>query len=642
MSKNPPAQDRRERFKKLRDTGALPSPKGVAFAIVLLTQQENVEVGEVVRLVKSDPAIAGALLKFANAAQFGGGSHTASLNQAIVRLGLPRVRQIVLGVSLLNEYRVGYCSAFDYKTFWAQSLAAAIAAQEISSYINFSPDESFTCGLLAEIGRLALATVFPEEYGEILKSAVQLPAKELLNLEAERFGIDHREVAACLLEDWGLPMIFLQAVEYHEYPDQANFPLGSGAHALTQAIHFATLLGKACVADTTARWQLLPTLYHVGAQLGISVESMASTFDSVTATWQEWGAILQVSTAALPSLSEIEALGPLFLKEQERRGKGLTPNPAQFGVLIVSSNKSLLKEIRDELGNCNYAITETSTLSQVATGPGEGSEQLIIVDWLNGQHDAPALAQAPRWGNDKRPRHFIALLPAGQEQIIPRVIEAGFDDYIQQPLSGVTLRARLLFARKVLCLHEGIQIEREGVLRNADAAAHTNRRLLLDALTDPLTGLPNRRYGMDRLEQEGSLAASRGLPLCCLMIDIDHFKAVNDTHGHDVGDRVLCQVAKILLRAIRKEDVVFRYGGEEFLVLCPATPHKAAINLAERIRAAAATAYFGLLEPFFRVTVSIGMASYDANDANVEAMTKRADEALYRAKHAGRNRVVSA
>ena len=640
MSIDSDSGDRRERFKKLKDTATLPSPKGLAFAIILLTQQENVEVREIVRLVKSDPAIAGALLKFANAAKFGG-IHIASLNQAIIRLGLPRVRQIVLGVSLLNEYRVGYCKAFDYKTFWAQSLAAAIAAQEVSSYINFSPEESFTCGLLAEIGRLALATVFPDEYGEILQAARQLPTKELLNLETQRFGIDHREVAACLLEDWGLPMIFLQAVEHHEFPDQANFPLGSGAHALTQAIHFATLLGKACVADITARWQLLPTLYHVGAQLGISVESMASTFDSVTATWQEWGALLEVSTPVLPSLSEIEALGPLFLKEQERRGKGQASNPVQLGVLIVSSNKSLLKDIRNELSKSNYAITETATLGLAPTGPGEGSEQLIIYDWVNGAHDAPDLAQAPRWGNDKRPRHFIALLPAGQEPLIPKAIEAGFDDYIQMPLSGVTLRARLLFARKVLCLHEGIQIEREGVLRNADAAAQTNRRLLLDALTDPLTGLPNRRYGMDRLEQEGSLASSRGLPLCCLMIDIDHFKAVNDTHGHDVGDRVLCQVAKILLRAIRKEDVVFRYGGEEFLVLCPATPHKAAVNLAERIREPVTSAYFGLQEPFFRVTVSIGMAAYDANDASVDAMTKRADEALYRAKREGRNRVIS-
>ena len=365
------------------------------------------------------------------------------------------------------------------------------------------------------------------------------------------------------------------------------------------------------------------------------------SFDSVTAAWQDWGALLEVSTPVLPSLSEIEALGPLFLKEQDRRGKGLASNPSQLGVLIVSPNKSLLKAVRNELADCNYRITETTTLSQAASGHGEGGEQLIIYDWPNGQHEAPDLARTPRWGNDKRPRHFIALLPAGQEQIIPKVVEAGFDDYIQKPVSGVTLRARLLFARKVLCLQEGIQIEREGVLRNADAAAHTNRRLLLDALTDPLTGLPNRRYGMDRLEQEGSLAVSRGLPLCCMMIDIDHFKLVNDTHGHDVGDRVLCQMAKILLRAIRKEDVVFRYGGEEFLVLCPATPHKAAVSLAERIREAVASAYFGLQEPFFRVTVSIGMAAYEAGDASVEAMTKRADEALYRAKHAGRNRVVS-
>ena len=171
MSAKPRPDDRKERFKKLKASGELPSPQGIAFAIVLLTKPANVEIEEVVRLVKSDPAIAAALLKFANAALFGGGRPVVSLTQAIVRLGFPRVRQIVLGVSLLSKYRVGYCSAFDYGTFWSQSLATAIAAQEISSYTHFSPEESFTCGLLAGIGRLALATSFPEEYGEILQSA---------------------------------------------------------------------------------------------------------------------------------------------------------------------------------------------------------------------------------------------------------------------------------------------------------------------------------------------------------------------------------------------------------------------------------------------------------------------------------------
>ena len=121
-------------------------------------------------------------------------------------------------------------------------------------------------------------------------------------------------------------------------------------------------------------------------------------------------------------------------------------------------------------------------------------------------------------------------------------------------------------------LKEEISREREEVRRIASELAVTNRRLQRLALTDPLTLLPNRRYGMDSLEQEWEAAKNRGRPVTCMLIDLDRFKQINDTYGHDTGDTALKQAAKILKNAARTQDIVSRIGGEEFMVICPDTP----------------------------------------------------------------------
>src|SRR5690606_711303 len=113
-----------------------------------------------------------------------------------------------------------------------------------------------------------------------------------------------------------------------------------------------------------------------------------------------------------------------------------------------------------------------------------------------------------------------------------------------------------------------------------------NRRLYEFAHTDALTGLPNRRFIIDRLQQEWALFARKGVPFSVLLLDIDHFKAVNDERGHDVGDRVLQRVAQILRREIRTEDTVGRFGGEEFLIIAPVLDLEGATAVAERVRAA--------------------------------------------------------
>jgi diguanylate cyclase (GGDEF)-like protein len=160
------------------------------------------------------------------------------------------------------------------------------------------------------------------------------------------------------------------------------------------------------------------------------------------------------------------------------------------------------------------------------------------------------------------------------------------------------------------------------------------------AYRDPLTGLYNRRYLDSTLERELSRCRREGQPLCLMLIDIDHFKRVNDTYGHQAGDEVLIHLASMLSAQARSADVVCRFGGEEFLLLLPNMPLSNALERAEQWRAdfAATTVTFG--EFRMQATLSFGISTYSGHGTSAAELIRRADQALYRAKMEGRNRIV--
>jgi diguanylate cyclase (GGDEF)-like protein len=163
--------------------------------------------------------------------------------------------------------------------------------------------------------------------------------------------------------------------------------------------------------------------------------------------------------------------------------------------------------------------------------------------------------------------------------------------------------------------------------------AQEMRRL---ALTDALTGLANRRWAEEQLEEELARAERYGHGFAVVMLDIDHFKVLNDTHGHPAGDAVLVDLSEQLRRMVRATDQVARWGGEEFLILAPETPLEAAAELAEALRVHVAAGSLGAGR--FAMTVSLGVAGFRAGDS-VAHVIDRADAALYRAKRGGRNRI---
>lgn len=208
----------------------------------------------------------------------------------------------------------------------------------------------------------------------------------------------------------------------------------------------------------------------------------------------------------------------------------------------------------------------------------------------------------------------------------------------------VTDRTRALSEanRELVELIANLEAEKEASLKLGEALAEANRRLEDMAMTDVLTGLPNRRHAISWLEREWTRPLDPDAPLSCLMIDADGLKEVNDLHGHDAGDTLLKELAQAFRHRVRTDDVVCRLGGDEFLVFCPRTPLEGAVRVAEALRREVAGLRVPVGQGVWNGSVSIGAAVRGAAMANPDALIKAADEAVYAAKEQGGDHVATA
>jgi diguanylate cyclase (GGDEF)-like protein len=242
--------------------------------------------------------------------------------------------------------------------------------------------------------------------------------------------------------------------------------------------------------------------------------------------------------------------------------------------------------------------------------------------------DGPALVHAVRHGD--WPGYVYAILLTGRDgrEHVLAGLEAGADDYLKKPVDEAELVARLKTGRRVA--------ELEARLRTAEREA---RRL---SLTDALTGTCNRRRLVEELPLELERARRFGRPLSLAICDIDHFKRINDSYGHQAGDEVLRAFAALLMRGVREIDWVARYGGEEFVIVLPGTDHDGALRAAEKLRTLVEATTIATGGAAIRVTASFGVASLSSawpHSPPPEALIEQADLCLYRSKQAGRNRV---
>jgi diguanylate cyclase (GGDEF)-like protein len=244
--------------------------------------------------------------------------------------------------------------------------------------------------------------------------------------------------------------------------------------------------------------------------------------------------------------------------------------------------------------------------------------------------------RATEWGRNV----YIFMLTgmASQEDLV-HAYEAGVDEYVTKPINILAMQARLRAAARFVQLQLEWEDNRAQLKQFASELAIANRRLEQVALTDALTGLCNRRAAMELLGQAWSAATRNDTPLSVMIIDIDHFKRINDRYGHATGDQALREVAAALRGAARREDGLCRIGGEEFLVICQHADTQAALNSAERLRHTIEELVIQAADAPIRASVSIGVARKEAGAKDPDALVGAADKALYAAKEQGRNRV---
>jgi diguanylate cyclase (GGDEF)-like protein len=630
---------KQKRFDELKATGQLPSPTGVAMQILRMAQQDGVGLAEVARVIKGDPALAGRLLQLVNSSYYAGARAITAVNDAVTRLGLDVVWQVALGFSVISGYRRGVCKNFDYDEFWSDSLGTAVSAQILSKNTNLgNPEEAFTCGLLSQVGRLALACIYPDAYSVILAAAADQPSSEILKLEQKTFAMDHRELASAMLRDWGLDESWVQAVRYHEDPVHSDLPEGHQSQKLAWMMHAAAQLGAICVASADKRGPLVQELLAKSARIGIPSDRLVAICDHCAREWISWGGVLGIKTRELPPFSSItDESRPEDLSTEEK-AEPVREESHEIRALVVDEDPTTMGAVRQKLppGSRIMGARKGQDALRMAL---EFDPQLIITDWAVPGVGGLALCKALRKTKAGQQVYILMLAHKYDEELLASALEAGANEYIMKPILPRVLEARINVALRVIRLQQEVVRDREQIRHQLADLAVLNRMLEQAALTDPLTSLPNRRYALDRLDQEWSASIRNKHALACMHMDLDHFKKVNDTYGHDAGDRVLREISSVLRKALRTTDVLCRVGGEEFLVICRETTADQALVCAERLRQQVEEHRIEVSDAAINLTISIGIAERDGSTGDPEALIKRADLATYASKTAGRNRV---
>jgi two-component system, cell cycle response regulator len=624
-------QESLSKIEQLRLNGQLPSPKGVALTIMELCRQEDVTTEAIARVVQTDPALTGRLLRLANSAAANVGRPIAAIPDAIMRLGLSTVRQVAMGFSLVDQYQEGPCKAFDYERFWSHSLLMAVAMRALGSLGRIgAPDELFVCGLMARMGCLALATVHPVEYGELLQNCTD--DAQLLALECQHLQADHNDFTAAILCDCGMPKALVEPVYYHEAPESSGFTDGSRPHQLVHLLYHAKRLADMALATEAERTGILSELMLLGGKLGMDANDLGDLVDGIVGQWREWGELLKVKSNALPSFAAMVA-APAPKVEAEPM---LYP---PMRVLLVEDDPTTRVMMEAVLaGMVGRQVFTASDGREALAMAVEVLPQIVVTDWLMPVMDGIELTRALRatdWGQSM---YVIMLTGVDTEEEVVLAFEAGVDDYVTKPVNMRSLRARMRAALHYVQLLEAWERDRAQLKQFAAELAISNRKMEHYALTDLLTNLPNRRAGMDRLTQAWSAATRFEQGLAVMMVDIDRFKGVNDTHGHAVGDKVLAEVGRLIRVSARKDDYVCRTGGEEFLVICQNTDLKSSVLAAERLRQKIGSARIGAGKVELQTTISIGVAFKEADMPDADSLVAAADRALYAAKQGGRNR----
>jgi diguanylate cyclase (GGDEF)-like protein len=300
-------------------------------------------------------------------------------------------------------------------------------------------------------------------------------------------------------------------------------------------------------------------------------------------------------------------------------------------ILLIDDSELQSSQIKESLEGLGYAVRLASSGVEGLRLAREKAPDLVLLDVVMADIDGFAVCRWLKMSAETRDIPVIMLTV--RSTVADRVagLNIGADDYLAKPFEDSELEARIFASLRVKAAHSELKDRNhqlESMLHRVEALA----------ITDALTGLFNRRRFTDVLKREFAVTRRYRNTLSCLMVDLDHFKQINDRFGHDAGDQVLKEVARRIAGSLREVDLAARYGGEEFAILLPHTSKTDARIVAERLLSNLRKQEFTFGSEVLRVTASIGCAgNSDVAAGNADDLVKAADLALYEAKHAGRN-----
>lgn len=609
-------------------SGRLPQPQGIALAMTRLLRSRKCRVADVVALLQADPAMARLVVRFFQSIALAKVPCNGAVATAVLALGTHRVRDLVLGFSILQANCRTVCNSFNVEVFRARAVATAVAALAMTRRNQIAETELFVVGLLCDIGTLGLAADDCGRYCEALDRADGDCAR-MIEAERSLFGTDHRELGAAMMLDWGLPNTLVGAVYHSEAPDLVSHRSGSRHRELTRSLCFARAFAKLCVAKTDERWCLLPELYAQAAGLGIEPDELESLGDDIVNHWRDWGAVLELQTQNVPSFSELlSAVPPSEVAETVS---------AQRIALIIGVEEPEAGRVISRLTTRGYSVTVVAKAIDGLLVLLRDRPHLIIVGLASAELDGAAFCRAFRANPQSRDSHLILMGEGKFDDGYLGALHAGGDDYVVWPCNTTTLRAKLRAADKIA--HMRKEIHRERRLSAGSDEHWAGSRQEGTRSIDPLTQLPGRDYGLALLAAEWTFAHTDSWALSCLMVDIDHLTAINDSFGQRAGDAVLACVAQLLVGLCRSQDVPFCYGDGKFCIVCADTRLPAARIMAQRIREGVEKESYTGGHREIMATVSIGIAAIAPMHDSPDALIRDAFGALDRAKQKGRNHV---
>jgi len=650
----------------------LPQLPAAVHQLLDALSNDDIDRSDLADIIDRCPSLSGKLVGLANSAYFRRSSSITGLSDAIFVIGFRTVRSLATATALQAPFANSRCPAFQPGRFWLQAVLTAHVARELAKNaaadLSLNPEEAYLAGLLHGIGLLALAHLFPEELNQVLQSE-SLTRASMSERIREKFGATHRFLGAAVLRRWHLPDAFTCTAEHYADADYKG-TCWTLCRLVAVARQWAERVVHQEQSDSFDADGL--TLLGISQQDGKAVgRSCLERLEALTE-------LAELISGEKPVFCDPETVAQAAVELKDR----LVDSLESLSSLSALSNLAVQnRDDHDLLRGALRILMENQTMQHCSVflqkdGYLVNAAGLSWAELNTRASDRPMPPPAHRF---KLGEGLIGLAAQTGEiqhcrdcSVDPRFkhIDSA-DDYVPKSLISVpiffqekTLGVLNISHRQanvfgewherfliVFCNMLGQLITSTRLLRDMEHEIEHQTRELKVALEraeslsilDGLTGVHNRRYFISQFSTLIEHCARSDHRMALLMIDIDDFKAINDSYGHLEGDRILRRVAGVLTNCARGADIIARFGGEEFVIALPDTDCKGAGQVAKRIEGQIRALSCGQGEQRRGITASIGLTCY-AKSADMPIKTPEqwiheADNALYRAKRSGKNRV---